>query len=101
METSAVSFSAVTNLPFVEAVEQCRQLMASEGFGVLTEIEFQATMKKGLDVDVPPYVILGACHPPSAHRSVTAVPEVGVLLPCNVTVSVEGEETIVRAIEEP
>jgi uncharacterized protein (DUF302 family) len=55
-------------------------------------------MKKKLDVDRDPYVILGACHPPSAHRALTAVPEVGVLLPCNVTVSVEGGRTVVRAM---
>ncbi|HEY2291923.1 MAG TPA: DUF302 domain-containing protein, partial [Thermoanaerobaculia bacterium] len=65
---------------------------------VLTEIDVQATLKKKLDVDRDPYLILGACHPPSAHRALTAVPEVGVLLPCNVTVSRENGKTVVRAM---
>ena len=98
MQETAVAFEAKTSAPFAETVERCRQALGKEGFGVLTEIDVQATLKKKLDVDREPYLILGACHPPSAHRALTASPEVGVLLPCNVCVSVEGGETVVRAM---
>lgn len=84
---------------FAAIVERARAALAANGFGVLTEIDVQATLKKKLDVDREPYLILGACHPPSAHRALTAVPEVGVLLPCNVTVSVEGGTTVIRAMD--
>jgi uncharacterized protein (DUF302 family) len=93
-----VSYEVVTGLSFEAAVARCREVLATEGFGVITEIDVQATMKKKLSVDVPPYVILGACHAPSAHRALSVAPEVGVLLPCNVTVSVEGGATVVRAM---
>ena len=99
METSQVAYWTVTDLSFDDAVAKCRESLAAEGFGVLTEIDVQATMKQKLDVDGEPYLILGACHPPSAHRALSAVPGVGVLLPCNVTVSVEDGQTVVRAMD--
>lgn len=99
MKNSPIAFQATSSLPFDEALARAREAIAKEGMGVLTEIDVQATLKKKLDVDRPPYVILGACHPPSAHRSLSAVPEVGVLLPCNVTVSVEDGTTVVRAMD--
>ena len=95
---AGVAFEATTALSFDDAVRHAREALAAEGFGVLTEIDVQATLKKKLDVDRPPYLILGACHPPSAHRALTAAPETGVLLPCNVTVSVEEGRTMVRAM---
>lgn len=98
MSRSEVAFSVKTGLPFEKAVERCREALAAEGFGVLTEIDVQATLKEKLDVDRDPYVILGACHPPSAHRVLSAAPEAGVLLPCNVSVSVEEGRTVVRAM---
>jgi uncharacterized protein (DUF302 family) len=99
MKDSSIAYQTTSSLPFDEAVARAREAIAKEGMGVLTEIDVQATLKKKLDVDRPPYLILGACHPPSAHRSLTAVPEVGVLLPCNVTVSVEDGTTVVRAMD--
>ena len=99
METSQVAYWTVSDLSFADAVEKCRESLAAEGFGVLTEIDIQATLKKKLDVVGEPYIILGACHPQSAHRALSAVPGVGVLLPCNVTVSVEDGQTIVRAMD--
>jgi uncharacterized protein (DUF302 family) len=95
---SSVSFDIVSKMTFEEAVAAARAALQKEGFGVLTEIDVQATLKKKLDVDRDPYLILGACHPPSAHRALTAAPEVGVLLPCNVTISVEAGQTMVRAM---
>jgi uncharacterized protein (DUF302 family) len=95
---SEVAFTATTGASFADAVERARGALADEGFGVLTEIDVQATLKTKLDVDVAPYLILGACHPPSAHRALAAAPEVGVMLPCNVTVSVEDGQTVVRAM---
>lgn len=99
MRDSPVALQAASSLTFDTAVARAREALAAEGFGVLTEIDVQATLKKKLDVDREPYLILGACHPPSAHRALTAVPEVGVLLPCNVTVSVEDGMTVVRAMD--
>jgi uncharacterized protein (DUF302 family) len=98
LTTSTVAFEATTALPFATAVERCRQALQSEGFGVLCEIDLAAKLREKLGVEHEPYLILGACHPPSALRAVTAAPEVGVLLPCNVTVSREGGRTVVRAM---
>ncbi len=98
MNETTVAYETTTPLSFDDAVARCRESLAEEGFGVLTEIDVQATLKKKLDVDREPFLILGACHPPSAHRATTAVPAVGVYLPCNVTVSVEDGATVVRAM---
>ena len=98
METKNIALETKTDLSYDEAVQRCRDALAAEGFGVLSEIDIQATLKKKLGVDQEPYMILGACHPPSAHRAITALPAVGVLLPCNVTVSVEQGQTVVRAM---
>ncbi|HUZ15961.1 MAG TPA: DUF302 domain-containing protein [Gaiellaceae bacterium] len=88
-----------TTLSFADAVERVRAELQSEGFGVLTEIDVQATLKEKLDVDGEPYVILGACNPPLAHEALTADPELGTLLPCNIVVYERDGETHVSAID--
>ncbi|MBP7999259.1 MAG: DUF302 domain-containing protein [Chloroflexi bacterium] len=80
---------------FALALVQVTDALKAEGFGVLTEIDVQATLKKRLDVDFRPYKILGACNPTLAHRALSVAPEVGLLLPCNVTVA-QGENGVVE-----
>jgi len=93
------TLSATTELPFAEAVERARAELQAEGFGVLCEIDVQATLKAKLDVDGEPYVILGACNPPLAHEALSAEPELGTLLPCNVVVYRRDGATHISAID--
>ena len=86
---------------FDEVEARVRQALMEEGFGILTEINVRDTLKKKLDVEFRPYKILGACNPPLAHRALTAVPDAGLLLPCNVTLSQEEGNMIEVSIIDP
>ena len=85
--------------PFADVVEDVRAALADQGFGVITEIDMKATLKKKLDVDVEEQVILGACSPSHAYRALQADPSIGLLLPCNVTVRQVGDDTVVEVID--
>ncbi len=77
-------FSKTVEMPFDEAVEKVTEILASNGFGVLTTIDVGATLKKKLDVDFRPYVILGSCNPGFAYKALLAEDKIGTMLPCNV-----------------
>ncbi len=84
-------FGCSVAAPLDEAVRQTTEALKAEGFGILTTIDVQATMKNKLDIDYKPYIILGACNPQLAHRALQAEPELGLLLPCNVIVYDSGD----------
>ena len=83
---NAFGFGKKVSTDFETTIDKVTEALGEEGFGVLTEIDVAATLKKKLDVDMPRYRILGACNPGLAHQAVSAVPEIGLLLPCNVLV---------------
>jgi uncharacterized protein (DUF302 family) len=88
-----------TKLSFADADQQVRTELQKEGFGVLTEIDVAATLKKKINLDMPRYVILGACAPQLAGQALTQEPDVGLLLPCNVVVREEGDAVVVEALD--
>ena len=93
------TLTATTAAPFGEALERVRAELANEGFGVLCEIDVQATLREKLGVEQEPYTILGACNPPLAHRALSAEPQLGTLLPCNVAVYQRDGETRIAAVD--
>ena len=99
MTASTYTLSGTTPQPFDEAVTRVRDELAAEGFGVLCEIDVQATLREKLSEEIEPYLILGACNPPLAHRALETEPDLGVLLPCNVVVYERNGTTHVSAID--
>ncbi len=87
------------SLPYEEALERVKEELKQEGFGVLTEIDMKSTLREKLDVDFRKYTIIGACNPPLAHKALQAELEVGLLLPCNVIVYEDENESVVTAFD--
>jgi uncharacterized protein (DUF302 family) len=88
-----------TSAPFAEAVTRVRDALKSQGFGVLTEIDVQATLREKLGEEMENYLILGACNPPLAHRALATDRRIGMLLPCNVVIRTEDGQTVVEALD--
>ena len=95
----AYGITVTTDLSFDEAVARTREALQEQGFGVLTEIDVQATLKSKLDLDMEQYLILGACNPQLAHQALDVDRDIGLLLPCNVVVRRSGDATLVQALD--
>jgi uncharacterized protein (DUF302 family) len=103
-ESHPLSYGFEQRLPgttFPAAIERVTAALQQEGFGILTTIDVTATLKTKLGVDVPPYVIFGACNPSLAHQALTLEPQIGLLLPCNVVVRQTAEGDVVASIADP
>lgn len=93
------TFQTRLSLPIEQAMTQVLEALKREGFGVLMDLDIQATMKQKIGADLAPYHILGACNPQLAHRALQAEPEIGALLPCNVVLRADGMDTVVSFMD--
>ncbi len=89
------------NMPMAEAEEKVRAALKEVGFGIITEIDMQATLKKKIDKDIKPYKILGACNPGFAYQAIQEEEKIGIMLPCNVTLIDNGDNTTNVAVMDP
>jgi len=101
MENLSYGFYADIDTDFETAIVRVPQALMDEGFGVLTEIDVKATLKKKLDVDFRRYLILGACNPPLAKQALEAEPQIGLLLPCNVVIQERSEGGVTVSVADP
>jgi uncharacterized protein (DUF302 family) len=96
---SQIGFETRLKISWEEARERIAEALKAEGFGVLTEIDVKNTLKQKIDVDFRRYTILGACNPKLAHRALSSKLDVGLLLPCNVTMYEDGDEVVITAVD--
>ena len=91
-------FTKEMNIPYETLIEQVREALKKEGFGILTEIDVKVKMKEKLGLDMNKYIILGACNPPNAYKAILAEENIGLMLPCNVIVYEKGSKTVLSVI---
>ena len=91
-------FTKEMDIPYEKVIEQVREALKKEGFGILTEIDVREKMKEKLGVDMKKYIILGACNPPNAYKAILAEEDIGLMLPCNVIVYEKGSKTVLSVI---
>ena len=97
--TKQLGMTIILDMPYEEAVPHVTAALKEEGFGVLTEIDVKATLKKKLDVDFQKYIILGACNPVLAHKALSTTLDIGLMLPCNVIVYEQGVGSVVSIVD--
>lgn len=99
-DSTSFGLTTTRSMPHAQAVERIRATLADNGFGVLTTIDLAGTMQKKLGKTMPPYVILGACHPQSAWNAIQAEPSIGLLLPCNVVITQNTDgDSVISAVD--
>ncbi len=96
---ASYGFGTTLAVPYEEAIPRVKEALKAEGFGVLTEIDVRRALRERLGAEMEPYIILGACNPPLAHRALAVDPDIGLLLPCNIVVRAEGKGSRVEVAD--